>query len=353
MPRRVLLHVSNHGFGHAARCGVLARALMDTGEVERLVVAVPRSYARFFEGTAQDPRVSFLDVETDLGIPLAPGEFEPDARRVARALDAWVSSFERLLEESVAALGPRPPDLVVVDASALGCELAARIGAPAVVVSNFEWHAQYVGLGLSGPSVERIRRAYASVRLFLRYPFFLPSDALAHVPTRDVPACTRRPDPVEAARIASGLPSPRVLFTLGGLITLCTPIRLERFRGSVIFTQGIAVEAPRAARVVDLSASGTNMQSYLGAADLVVTKAGWSTVAEAAAARKPLLVVRRPGVPEDKSMLAGLEARGLARGVDLGEVPGGLMELVESGLAPTPGLPCDPDAVARECLSLV
>jgi hypothetical protein len=352
MPRRVLLHVSNHGFGHAARCGVLARALVDTGLVESLVVAVPRSYARFFAGVARDERVRFLDIGTDLGIPLSPGEFEPDARRVGEALDAWVASWERLLDESAAALGPWPADLVVVDASALGCELARRVGAPAVVVSNFEWHAQYVGLGLDGPSVERVRLAYASARAYLRYPLFLPSEALGGVPTRDVPACARRPDPAEAARAASGLPSPRVLFSLGGLITLPDPIRLGRFAGSAIFTQGIPIEAPHAARVVDLSHGEINVLPWLGAADLVVTKAGWSTVAEAAVARKPLLVIRRPGVPEDASMLAALEARGLGRGADLGELPGRVDAAVDAGLAPTPGLPCDPEAVARECLSV-
>lgn len=345
----LLLHVSNHGFGHAARAGVLAGALLDQPGVAALAIAVPGSYRAFFSGALADPRCSLVDVATDLGIPMRPGEFAPDPAYVAAETDAWLGSWPERLAEHEARLGDLRIDGVVVDASPLGCALAARLGRPAVVVTNFEWHAQLAGLGIRGASVDAVGEAYARAAAYLRYPLSLPSAALARVPTGDVPACARTAPEASAAAVRASLPAPRLLVSLGGLISLEQPFALPRFEGTVAHTQGIRVEAPRAARVVDLSRT-TDLISHVAAADLVVTKAGWSTVAEAAVARRPLLILRRP-VPEDRHIVAAAERLGLGRGCDLARLSPAVSREIRAGLAPTPGLPNDPAAVAGACVA--
>ena len=347
----LLLHVSNHGWGHAARAGVLAAALLERPEVGALAIAAPSTHVGFFAAALGDPRCSLVDLPTDLGIPLRPGELSPDPGHVARELERWVADWPALLDAAEAALGDRAVDGVVADASPLAFALAARLRRPAIAVTNFEWHAQFAGLGLSGAAVDAVGEAYSRARAYLRYPLFLPSEALSGTPTVDVPACTRTVPATRVAELVRALPAPRIVVSLGGLVDLRDAIPLPEIDGTIIFTKGVKLSAPRAARVVDLSSGLADALPYIGAADLVVTKGGWSTVAEAAVARRRLLLVARPSVPEDRHIAAGVERAGLGAACPLEDLPEAVTRAVAGGLGPTPGLENDPAAVAAACVA--
>jgi UDP-N-acetylglucosamine:LPS N-acetylglucosamine transferase len=102
---------------------------------------------------------------------------------------------------------------------------------------------------------------------------------------------------------------------------------------------------------VDLSAGFADALPYIGAADLVVTKGGWSTVAEAASAKRPLLLVARPTVPEDRHIAEGVERAGLGTGCRLEDLSYAVARAISAGLGPTPGLMNDPAAVAAACVA--
>ncbi|MFH0901908.1 MAG: glycosyltransferase [Pseudomonadota bacterium] len=351
-PLAVLLFVSGHGLGHITRSAVLAEALLGTGAIGRLLVAAPRrGWCFFTASTASDPRIDLWDVETDFGIPFGAGEMIPDVVTLQGAVERWVSSWPDAIGAGYRHLAANHIDLAVVDASPLGCAMAKKAGIPCILVSNFEWHAQYVGLGLKGAAIDQIGEAYVSSVRYLRYPFHLASRALATVPTIDVPACVRAADSASVARLVERLPSPRVLLSIGGILDLVEPIEIDPIGGSVIFTRGIRVHAPRTATVVDLSSEQADLVPYIGAADVVVTKAGWSTVAETAVARRPLLIIRRPGMPEDDSTARQVVARGLGHCTTLTELPERLYSLLQAGFPPTPGLVNNPGAVAEACLA--
>jgi hypothetical protein len=323
--------------------------LLDQPKLAKLTIAVPQRYVSlFFAQVQKHPRAAFLDLGTDCGIPIRPGELWPDPAYVDGSLTSWVNSWGIRLQE----LQSIPFDLVIADASPLACELARRRNLPCALVSNFEWHAQFVGLGLRGPAVDAVERAYASVTQWLRYPLPTPSLAVPAHKTVDVPMCTRTASPLEVEALRSALPYPRVLLTMGGLIRFDEPLQLPSIEGTLIITTGMHARACNASAVVDLSVGVTDALSHVGAADLIVTKAGWGTVAEAASARKPLLVLRRNGVPEDEATLGALESAGLGQGFDLWDIDRAIATAVRAGLEPTPGLHNDPTAVARACLAL-
>lgn len=65
----------------------------------------------------------------------------------------------------------------------------------------------------------------------------------------------------------------------------------------------------------------TETQNYVAAADLVITKPGWSTIAEAMIARKPFALLYRENVHEDRTTVRAVEELGVGKGVpapDLG-----------------------------------
>lgn len=55
-----------------------------------------------------------------------------------------------------------------------------------------------------------------------------------------------------------------------------------------------------------------NTQDYVAAADFVISKAGWGTVAECLLARRPMALFARDTVLEDRTTIALLEKQKLA-----------------------------------------
>jgi hypothetical protein len=85
-----------------------------------------------------------------------------------------------------------------------------------------------------------------------------------------------------------------------------------------LYTRGINLAEAENATLIPGDTLDT--QNYLAACDGVITKCGWSTVAEALIARKPLyLLASRDGWLEEKYMLQELAGLGVSQVIQPGE----------------------------------
>jgi UDP-N-acetylglucosamine:LPS N-acetylglucosamine transferase len=81
-------------------------------------------------------------------------------------------------------------------------------------------------------------------------------------------------------------------------------------------TEGIQFEG---SNVIKIPVHTNNTQDYIKASDYVITKAGWSTVAEAVCAKKPMLVIKRDEVAEDRTTLEELIKLDVALSINIEE----------------------------------
>jgi hypothetical protein len=299
-PTPVAAFVSAHGFGHAARASAVLDALgrLLPGLRVELFTTVPTWF--FAESLAMPFDVH--PVQTDVGL-VQLGPLEEDLEATADRLDAFLP-FDREEVRGLAGqlrrLGCRA---VLCDISPFGLEVAKEAGLPSVLVENFTW--DWIYRGYDGPPrrllehADDLARHFASAVLHLQAePACAPlASATAVAPVSRRPRHSRR-----ATRDRLGVPRgrPMVLLTMGG--TAMDYGRLDRLRDRSDVTFVVAGDGSpcrRGDNFVSLARNSSHFHPDLvHAADLVVGKLGYSTVAETYHAGCRLAFVSRPRFPE-------------------------------------------------------
>jgi UDP:flavonoid glycosyltransferase YjiC (YdhE family) len=301
-PRRIACFISPHGFGHAARAAALLGALRARRrglEVE-LWTTVPRW---FFEESLGFP-FGYREFRCDVGM-VQRSPVEEDLPTTVEALEeSWSGEEGKARTRGVgSALAASGADLVLCDIAPLGLAAARAVGIPAILVENFTWDWIYEPLVPSEPRLEpwvdflRERFALADLHLQLE-PVCAPSPGATVVPPiARAPRRTR-----EEVRRRLEIPDGRalVLVSLGGV-----EHRLENL--APLSESDLAVFAIPGSS--EREASEGNLRLFphrspvyhpdlVAAADLVVGKLGYSTVAEAVSAGTRMLYVPRAGFRE-------------------------------------------------------
>lgn len=285
--------VSPHGFGHAARASAVMAALADRiREPFQLFATTP---AWFFDETIEGRYVRH-PVEADVGFRQRDSlVFDLDA--TVAALDAMLPFDEGLVDRAAAAVAAAGCGAVLCDIAPLGIAVAERAGVPSILVENFTWPWLYEPLLEDAPGL-------AGHAAYLRGWF---DRATVHVQAR--PACSHDPGAVQVApvsraprrsraevRAALDVPdeAPLVVLTMGGVDQPLPFLPRLRLLAPVHF---VVTGAPSTETEGNVRAFGRDERLYMPdlveAADAVVGKLGYSTLAEVWAAGRPMARVVR------------------------------------------------------------
>jgi hypothetical protein len=298
---RAAFFVSPHGFGHAARAAAVAEALV--ARQPRLHPHFFTTVPRWFFDESLGPDFGYHRCECDVGLVQATPLVEDPAATIAR-LEASPWSSPAAVDDVAEQLSGLGCALVVADISPLGLRAAARAGLPSVLVANFTWDWIYERLPEAPEALVSLGRemaeefAAAALRIDAE-PCCAPAPGAVPVaPVARTPRSSRA-----AVRSELEIPdhAPLVLASMGGI----------RFRygrldhpadatgGAWVVVPGGAESLRRRGRLVLLPFHSRHYHPDLvGAADVVVGKLGYSTVAEACHAGTAMAYVARPSFPE-------------------------------------------------------
>lgn len=296
--------VSSHGLGHAARASAVIAAIHAERPESRFTLFTTAPAWFFADSLGFD--VTIEPVDADLGM------VQTDA--LTEDLPATLRELERRVpfrDAEVDALARRVhgADAVVCDIAPLGIAVARRAGLPSVLVENFTWDWIYRGYlddcpGLA-PIADELERVFAQ----------------ADVRVQTEPVCAPRPDAVRVPPIARtprrgrddvrrrlGVPAdaPLVMITMGGVDWSYDALAAELSRGDDpwLVIPG-SRRRERRGRVIRLPhRSDFYHPDLIHAADAVVGKLGYSTLAEIWSAGVPLAYLTRPRFPESPTLEA-------------------------------------------------
>nr|WP_262949911.1 WxcM-like domain-containing protein [Turicibacter sanguinis] len=130
--------------------------------------------------------------------------------------------------------------------------------------------------------------------------------------------CARSFDEKEVQRIKAQFDKSIVFVSVGRSVDLEEEIDVSHLNYQFIVTEGIQLNGDN---VLYLPKEVENTQDYIKAFEMVITKAGFGTVAETMLAKKKCAVIGRETVAEDRATVDHLVKRGLAIQV---EYSGGL-----------------------------
>ena len=314
-PARIVVYASDHGFGHAARMLALAARLAEDGLAVTFCAgaAAPMIRAALPLLPAAAAGIDLAPASLDPGLVPRAGALDFDLDRSREALAAWRADLPRKVANEAERLTTLGAALVVADVPAAALLAAERVGIPAVVVSNFTWLDMYAGR--FGEDIDHILAdAYARARCGYRLRLgAMPLAGISAVHDIDGVLARRPRRDRESVRRELGVASGDLLLGLGlggslDAVLYDVLAASAPSTGVRLLAPSQTPEPPRNGPLVHFPAITPDPQSYFGACDLVLAKAGYSTLAEAAIAGVPLAVFPLPGSPESVRLAHDVEA---------------------------------------------
>ena len=313
--------ISSHGFGHAARAAAIIAALTDREPTSRftLFTKVP---SWFFEDSLQ--RKIELRPATDLGL-IQTDALTEDLGATLAQLRERIPYREEEIDGLARQVDELKPDLVLCDIAPIGLAVARRCGVPSVLIENFTWDWIYRGYvdecpGLA-PIADYLEEVFASADHHVQVePYCVPSPEVHQVgPVSRKPRGSR-----SDVRRKLGVPedAPMAMITMGGIEWSYDDLvsQLDHDGDLWLVIPGSKRHEKRGRLVRLPHRSEFFHPDLIQAADVVISKLGYSTVAEVYRAGVPMGYLPRSRFPESDKVEAWVKANLTCRRLEASEL---------------------------------
>lgn len=298
------LYVSNHGFGHASRMSALAEELIKFGIYCHIRTNRPDHL--FINLHSMMHQTSFCSL--DFGVSHGKN-FSIDLPETKSNLLRLMNNRPSLIEAEVIFLREEKIDLIIADIPFLVMEAALYANVPVFAISNFDWVFIYKNLFSSDkeirPIINCIYGLYQHTDYSFRLPFGSKDSMCAFRKAEKIGLLARKRDVYSDLRkqfdIATDKQIILCMFGGGGTFEFDLKTLCKAFNGIVLsnssfndVTNHIGIDAE--ADFVDLTHG----------ADIILTKPGYSTFAEATQFGKSIIYYERNNYPEESILIDGL-----------------------------------------------
>lgn len=300
----IAFFITAHGFGHAARAASVMEALFARNPAVRFEIftGIP---PWFFEDSLSAP-FTVHETFTDVGLVQTSAMVE-DISATVDLLDDFLPFAEERVSELCEQVQQQECRCIICDISPLGIHVAREANIPSILIENFTWDWIYKGYMAENKRLQP----------HMDYLKQIVSLADIHIKTR--PLCLSQPvdftaGPASRKPRKSRLKTrrdlgiddhrPMVLITMGGIPESYGFLDRLKQHPDIFFVipgpfESVAIKGNMALMP---HRSEFYHPDLVNAADTVIGKAGYSTVAEIYHAGIPFAYVLRSGFPESAPM---------------------------------------------------
>lgn len=301
----IVAYISGHGFGHAVRASVILGELLREMASLRVIIKTDAP-AWLFKGLGE--RASVMHAKVDAP-PVQADAFSMDVKATMAAMRAWLDQKEQWTRAEAAWIQTRGASMVLADISPLALAAAHLAHIPSALVANFTWEWILAETRLDHPLAAALAAEWSQLTPLASWCFCTaPSATIGHprpIPTGMVGRrCGDDRDEVRR-RLGLSAGDTAVLLSFGGL-----DIHDADFSPLANLDRVVYLSTSPKPGVPRCRCVGRDMDHSLlmHAADVVVGKLGYSTVAEAVIHGTPFVFTPRPHWPEEQILRPALEA---------------------------------------------
>ncbi|WP_243669137.1 hypothetical protein [Methanoculleus chikugoensis] len=320
---RVCFYTSDFGYGHATRDIALIRELQKSLGAE---VVVRAGSPADFMSCSLPPGVEVLQRPNDPPGVVMDGAAVAGGERTLAAVEQWVASWEECIAAEMIFLRDRGFDLVLSDIAPQPFLAAEELGIPSLGVSNFTWHLIYTRLFGKTELTDRIAEAYRAADVALLLPLHEPMAVFKNRREVGLVARAVTRNRKEIRRLC-GLSEEEPLVYLGGGQSLDPPTVFRGVRSALAGCTLLVPSWTDLPGAVRIPPGETETQDWIAACDLVVSKPGYSTIAEAIQAGVPMALFSREGFAEDDYLIGDVKVMGIGREVPAAAVLDGSWQM--------------------------
>jgi len=303
---QIAYFVSPHGFGHAARASAVISALQDRMP-ELAVDLFSRTPPWFFKDSLRGP-YAYQELLTDIGL-VQENPMVEDLDATIEKLDDFLRFDAELIDRLAQKLKLDGCRLIVCDISPLGIAVANRADIPSVLIENFTWDWIYEGYPdyreQFDVHIQHLQQIFSSATFRIQTA---PNCDEQPADLRVGPICRKPRASREDIRQRLKVPESGklVLITMGGIPDACGSLeQLRAFAGCRFLVPGDNERLTVDGNLTLLPYhSGLYHPDLVNAADVVIGKVGYSTLAEVYHAGTPFGYFTRPDFRESDVLSA-------------------------------------------------
>ncbi len=295
--------ISSHGYGHATRASavMLAIAKLKPNIRFELFTTTPRW---LFEESHLPP-FGYHHVLSDIGV-VQRDSLTEDLPATWHKLQEFLPFNEAKLNPLVEQVNRLNCHMVMCDISPLGIAVAKAAKLPAVLIENFTWDWIYEGYLTSEPRLQPyvayLRDLFASADMHIQTEPICQPQAV-DLTTRPVSRPVRTPAPQIRQQLAI-LPSAKVvMITMGGVPWTPTFVAQLAAQTDIFFL----IPGQEPLRQGNIIQTGQDSSFFhpdlINASDVVVGKAGYSTLSEVHQVGLPFGYIARPRFRESPALV--------------------------------------------------
>ena len=302
MTKRIAYFVSPHGFGHAARASAVMSSVYGMDPLVRFEVftTIP---SWFFEESVKSP-YCYHPLMTDIGLVQETPLYADLAGTVER-LNQFIPFEDSRISGLALKLDRLNCQLVICDIAPMGIAVALEGGLPSVLVENFTWDWVY----------QEYTEQHGQLKQHADYLGRLFSEADYHIQTQ--PVCSLKPVDLNTLPVSRRAESPRdevrqglgipegariVLITMGGVPENFKSLTRLKLPEDLYLVVPGGSEVFRAHDHLITLPHHSNFfhPDLINAADAVVGKVGYSTLAEVYHGGAPFGYIKRSDFRESE-----------------------------------------------------
>jgi UDP:flavonoid glycosyltransferase YjiC (YdhE family) len=305
--KEIACFVSPHGFGHATRAIAVVEAL------QRIQ---PDIHAHFFTTVPESlfketlTNYSYHPVLVDIGL-VQSSALDSDIPATIEQLDR-LQPFAKDLIGDLAALCAKC-SLILCDIAPIGIAVARHTGLPSILVENFTWDWIYQPYVQNYPQLQP--HIQFLKKLVAQADYRIQTEPLCFPATRDLhcrPIFRRTKGNLKALREQLGYGDKKlVVVTMGGVFQQVPSYQNIKSHPNIHFLFTGQQETKQIEENISQLAKDSDIYhpDLLSIADVVVCKAGYSTVAECCQAGARVISIGRVDFPESGLLQSYLEKR--------------------------------------------
>ncbi len=311
---RIAYFVSSHGYGHAARaCAVMQSYLKVQPKTHFFIFSqVPKW---FFEDSLPQNAFTYFNEFTDVGL-IQKSPFEEDLKATLSALESHFPIAQEKIEKLTTLLNQLNVTTVLNDISIVGIEIGKHLQLRTMLIENFTWDWIYYHYVKSYPRlqffIDYFSSVYQQVDVHIQTQPFVKEERSAF---QVAPIARRARQTASETRSQLGVKDhkPLVLISTGGIVTRHEFVeQLKSFEAFNFIVPHDVAETTQDKNVIALPHhSNFYHPDLVNASDVVVCKAGYSTVAEIYLHQKPVILIKRPSFAES-AILENFASKNLA-----------------------------------------
>lgn len=291
----ILFYITNHGYGHASRNVPIMEELIKRGN--KIYVKSDDIRIDFLKRNLSDyNNIQYYDDICEVGLILEAGRMKPDVETMRLAIEDDKKKWPEIIERESLFIKNNRIQLVVSDTVAVGIRAAKRAGVKSIIVGNFDWaliYSAYYKKEIWNHYLE----SYKMAEMAIWYELHNKKIDCHNENCVEASLLSRSIDYSEAERIKESYDRPIVFVSLGGSAALEKKIDVSNLEYEFIVTQGLNLCGDN---VHVLPSDMINTMDYIAASKYVISKGGWSTVAEILLQHKLAVLIMRSNNPEDE-----------------------------------------------------